>query len=146
MAVDFGELDAVVDRAGGMPAAYGLRFRAYGRPHNTLHFERGESVHLYVCVDRGYSPVSMALVHPPTPCVQYREVPRDGDECRRLVTDLHGMLCWLAARGRASARQPEVGQADPTPVADGNSPSAGLVLPLLSNEGWRLVRAEAVSR
>jgi hypothetical protein len=146
MAVDFGRLDAVVDRAGGMPVAYGLRFRAYGRPYNTLHFERGESVHLYVCVDKGYSPVSMALVQPPTPCVQYREVPRDGDECRRLVTDLHGMLCWLAARGRPTAPEFQVGQADPAPAVDNKPPSAGLVLPLLTNEGWRLNRAGAVSR
>jgi hypothetical protein len=139
MTVDFGELDAVVDRA--------------GRPHDTLHFERGgESVHLYVCVDKGYSPVSMALVHPPTTCVQYREVPRDGDECRRLVTDLHGMLCRLAARGRALTRRPGVvsdhqsGQAGPPAAAGNKPPSAGLVLPLLPNEGWRLVRTGSVSR
>jgi len=154
MAVDFDELDAVVDMVGGVPAAYGLRFRA-GRLHDTLHFERGgEGVHLYICVDKEYSPVSMALVHPPTTCVQYRDVPRDGDECRRLVADLHGMLCWLAARGRAP--RPKVGQADPALAADvvrqlavaaGGKPSSdGLVLPLLTNEGWRLDRVGAVSR
>jgi len=93
MVADFDNLDTVMDKVGDMPVSYGLRFRA-GRPHTTLHFKR-ESVHLYVCVDKEYLPVSMALVHPP--CVHRREAPRDEDECRRLVIGLYGMSCQLAA-------------------------------------------------
>lgn len=96
--VDFEQLDSVMDKVGEMPVAYGLRFRKE-KPHTTLHFERGDgqSVHLYVTVNKDYLPVSMVLVHPPTPCVGYRSVPAGSEECKRLVADLYGFLCQLAA-------------------------------------------------
>lgn len=141
MAVDFDELDAVADMVGGVPVAYGLSFRAV-RPHTTLHFERDESVHLYVFVDRNNLPVGMSLVHPSAPCVQYREVPRGGDECGRLAADLYGMLSRLAALYGLSpdpaATEPDCPISDSSRTGRRAAAAPCVNLPLLPSDGWRL--------
>lgn len=101
--VDFEQLETVLDRdEDGNPVAYGVRFRD-AKPHKTLSFLRsdGESVHMYVYVDKDYLPVAMSLVHPPTKCVAYKEGTLAQLAFRQLVLDLFGFLCQLSTLVRS---------------------------------------------
>lgn len=100
--VDFEKLTTVLDRDDGKPVAYGVQFRA-AKPFTTLTYVRADdkSVHMYVTVDSDYLPVAMALVHPPTPCVQYVQMKREDPEFQNLVLELYVALCEMAQLERA---------------------------------------------
>ncbi len=102
--VDFDQLKTFLDRDGdNNPVAYGVQFRD-AKPHTTLSFVRsdGESVHMYVYVDKDYLPLGMALVHPPTPCVTYQEVATGQPDNEKLALGLYAALCEMAQLARMS--------------------------------------------
>ena len=96
--VDFEQLKTFLDKDGDSPVAYGVNFRD-DKPYTTLHFVRADdkSVHMYVYVDEDYLPVGMALVHPPTSCVEYKSGSLEQADFKKLLLDLYGLLCQLSA-------------------------------------------------
>lgn len=107
--VNFDELETYLDRDGDMPVAYGVSFRS-AKPCATLHFVRTDdrSVHMYVFVDENHLPVGMALVHPPTPCVEYATGSLDEAGVRKRVLDLYGFLSQLAFASKVQDRNERV--------------------------------------